>query len=331
MTNDLVISKNKAKQAGRVLKRTDANKEDHDHALDTLSAWRSLHVDPLSLAYQLVKKYSDETGNNAYFGQRLKRSVSIIAKLKRFQSGLGEMQDIAGCRVIVSDYQKLLKLDKLLTACESIHKTQGKDYINNPKVDGYRGIHKIYKYDGSKLECKGLSVEIQLRTKLQHSWATAVEIIDLFHDQKLKMGQGSELWSRFFYLISNEFAKKEGLPALDNTDNYSELMGLIKQLDVVNRLNNYKVAFNHLSEESVDRFVLVWLKKKESSVQFISFEDQVSANEMYLAMESKYTNNENFDVVLVKTRSLTEFQASYPNYMADSTLFISELNKIMTT
>ena len=44
------------------------------------------------------------------------------------------------------------------------------DYIANPKSDGYRSIHLIYKYKNQRIpDWDGLLVEVQLRTKLQHS------------------------------------------------------------------------------------------------------------------------------------------------------------------
>ena len=59
------------------------------------------------------------------------------------------------------------------------------DYITTPKDSGYRGVHLIYRYYSDKNETfNGLKIEVQIRTALQHAWATAVdenEQIDLTH------------------------------------------------------------------------------------------------------------------------------------------------------
>ena len=44
----------------------------------------------------------------------------------------------------------------------------------------------------------GLWIEIQLRTSLQHAWATVVETVDAFTNENLKFGAGSDDWKRFF-------------------------------------------------------------------------------------------------------------------------------------
>ena len=63
------------------------------------------------------------------------------------------------------------------------------DYIAHPKSDGYRGVHYVYKYrSGStpKAEFNSLRIEVQLRSRLQHAWATAVETVSTFTGQALK-------------------------------------------------------------------------------------------------------------------------------------------------
>ena len=67
------------------------------------------------------------------------------------------------------------------------------DYIDNPKVDGYRGYHLIGAFpdkDGDRR-----LIEIQVRTSIQHDWATALEIVDLFTGQALKSNQGKK-WKK---------------------------------------------------------------------------------------------------------------------------------------
>ncbi|MDE9591201.1 (p)ppGpp synthetase, partial [Xenorhabdus bovienii] len=79
--------------------------------------------------------------------------------------------------------------NELLNDSRTIHKTiRIKDYTVDKKTTGYRGIHRIYKcYDGKDQHpWKGFLIEVQLRTKLQHIWATTVEIVDLCEGNTLK-------------------------------------------------------------------------------------------------------------------------------------------------
>lgn len=62
----------------------------------------------------------------------------------------------------------------------------------HPKMDGYRGIHDVYEYDVRSdygVMWNGLLIEIQYRTLLQHSWATAVEVAGLLTHNNPKFSQ----------------------------------------------------------------------------------------------------------------------------------------------
>ncbi len=193
--------------------------------------------------------HTDKIGNNAIYGQRLKRVSSILHKLERLpKAQLSRLQDIGGCRVILSNYEKLRSLYTGLKKSKSIS-SKHKDYITYPKKDGYRGIHLIYNYGSKNIEYSGLKIEFQLRTKLQHAWATTVEIIDSFEGEQLKLGKGSEKWQRFFYLVADEFASFEELPLHDNTieNRLSEIKQLCKDLKVIDKLQGYPKVIERVS------------------------------------------------------------------------------------
>ena len=116
-------------------------------------------------------------------------------------------------------------------------------YIDDPKKSGYRSHHMIFNYCG-RAERKiydGKRVEIQIRTQLQHSWATAVEAVGLFIGEYLKGSQGSEDWLRLFLLMSAEFALLEncpeppGLPA--QPQRIEEIIALENRLDAIKSLD----------------------------------------------------------------------------------------------
>ena len=102
--------------------------------------------------------------------QRLKRTPSILAKLRRFPSmKLSRMQDIGGARAVLPGIAEVddLRRRYMQGNRRSAHTfVAEKDYIRRPKASGYRGIHLTYRYGSRENpDYNGLQIEIQLRTK----------------------------------------------------------------------------------------------------------------------------------------------------------------------
>lgn len=337
-----ILTKGQVNKAGEILRHNKFN----DDALNTVGAWRALHIYPLQLAFNLLKKYTDKVGNKAIYGQRLKRLPSIIYKLNRFpEIKLSRIQDIGGCRVILTDYDKLRTLSHMLRKSKNILENY-KDYITYPKNDGYRSVHLIYCCNSKKPEYDGLKIEFQLRTKLQHAWATAVEIVDTFSGQKLKLGEGDPNWKRFFYLVADEFAKVEGLPLHDNsiiTDRIAEIKQLLEQLKVFEKLEGYAGTIKTIGEwkeypkygQKVVRitndhfYIICWDWKKGISTVYIC-DNMIEAQNDYLVLEKTYLDV-GWDIVLVRNNSIKNLKKAYPNYFADTQIFCDELKKIVNS
>lgn len=183
-------------QAGRAFLNYESlvkNQEEFNKVMEVLSYWRLCHEAPLSYAWDVLRDKVGKHDQDALFGKRLKRYVSIYYKLKRFEKmTLRNMQDIGGCRAIISSERKLRRSVRDLKLMPNFQTLEGsyrsKDYIKKPKADGYRGYHLVGRFSNG-IE-KPRNVEIQLRTKIQHYWATALEIVDLFTGQALKSNQG---------------------------------------------------------------------------------------------------------------------------------------------
>jgi hypothetical protein len=77
----------------------------------------------------------------------------------------------------------------------------------------------------------GRQIEVQIRTWLQHSWATAVEAVGLFLGQDLKAGRGDPQWLRFFKLMAAEFAAAEGCALPADVPDRPGRLAQIKTLD----------------------------------------------------------------------------------------------------
>ena len=110
---------------------------------------------------------------------RLKRMLAIRAKLGRKNNRftLNQLQDLAGCRMIVDSMDDVKKLTEILQNRIKDEIKRGDDYILTLNRDGYRSHHLILSYNGrgDASIFGGRNIEVQVRIKLQHSWATVVE------------------------------------------------------------------------------------------------------------------------------------------------------------
>lgn len=327
----MTFSKKQVDKAGDILRKT----SDDEGSLSILSDWRSRHIYPLNQAFKLLQKNTKSIDNLATYGQRLKRISSILYKLERLPTiGLSRMQDIGGCRVILSSSSSLKGLYAKLKKNRAIL-PRHKDYLNLPKEDGYRGIHLIYQLKSKIAICNGLKIELQLRTKLQHAWATAVEIIDSFENEQLKLARGSKDWTRFFYLVADEFANIEQLPLssdIKQPERISEIKELNNKLNALNKLSGYTIASNIVMDKKMDKvkkFILLKLDTKNRIIHYTPFKDEQQAQDQYINEEKLSMNNSYINILLVKESSIKQLLKSYPNYFADSEIFIYQLNMIL--
>jgi ppGpp synthetase/RelA/SpoT-type nucleotidyltranferase len=193
----IIYSINQIKLAGKnlIIERQD------EKSLEILSYWRAYHVNSLDDAYSIVEKYGKQIDSNILLAKRLKRTESIVNKIERLKGKLQltTMNDIAGCRAILPTQREVNKLVGKLAKKKKFKIFN--NYINTPKESGYRSIHMIGNFEEIS-KSKILQVELQVRTYVQHSWATAVEIVDLFTKDSIKTNEGTKEWSDFFVYAS---------------------------------------------------------------------------------------------------------------------------------
>jgi putative GTP pyrophosphokinase len=244
---ELLYSPSKVKWAGKILRDQESGSQDYGDALEVFANWRNVHSVILNQFQDSLQEYVLPNSPLTNIVHRPKRIEAVIKKLRRDSNAqLSTMQDIAGCRAIVPsiDY-----LDPLVEACKQMwseHTLRPPyDYLEkpNPKT-GYRGIHLVYKYQSDNKSFDGRLIEIQIRTRDQHAWATAVETVDIIQGQSLKSGEGDPRWQRFFCLMSSAIAKRESRPAVpdtpsDNRELKNELREHAERLQVLEQLQAY--------------------------------------------------------------------------------------------
>ena len=114
-----------------------------------------------------------------FITSRIKRPISIVEKLKRYgvpisvESVEQNLNDVAGVRVICPFIDDIYAVADMLLRQDDITLLKKKDYIQNPKENGYRSLHLIMRVpvlsDGLTAM---IPVEIQLRTSAMDIWAS---------------------------------------------------------------------------------------------------------------------------------------------------------------
>ncbi|NCB95587.1 MAG: hypothetical protein EOM35_03845 [Negativicutes bacterium] len=309
--------------------------------------WRSSHIYPMkTFANTLRGKVSryKTSDFSPIVAQRLKRMPTIINKLKRFDGmQLSRMHDIGGVRAILPDIESVRSLkyeytDNIRLSHELV---KVRDYIEEPKDDGYRGVHLIYRYKNTQSrssdasQYNGLFIEIQMRSDLQHEWSTAVETVGIINNDSIKNGGGSTPWKKFFLLVSSAFALiEEGPPPkFYNGMDIKEIISEIKQLDAENNLlsslRTISIGVNAINEENKDKsteYVVLALDLKNKKITYTPFSTALSANSFYSYLEA---NHKYDDQVLVSVSSAKNVQRAFPNYFFDITKFIKRVELLM--
>lgn len=332
-------SKKQINEAGKKIALGGLTEQEKLQYLEIIDNWRAAHAFPMN-TFAINLKHQVEEINGAIVVQRLKRLETIIGKIKRYPDmALYRMQDLGGCRVILPTIEDVYTTKKKLQNSRIRHELHNeKDYIATPKQEtGYRGIHLIYRYKSDKRdEYNGLQVEIQLRTKLQHLWATAVETVGVFTQNGLKFNQGSERWLRFFKVVSALFALEEKSAVVEgvSTDSkaiITELTLIMRELDVKKKLVTIGLATSHMGrvvKSKTPGYYLLHLDIEKSTLTVSKYNKIEKATEEYNKLELQ-RNSKNEDVVLVSAQSFEALTHAYPNYFADIAEFITTLGTLI--
>lgn len=313
--------------------------EDWLASTDAVNNWRAAHYRPLSAATVTLNRKAKLVYPRALVYQRMKRMSSIGAKLGRFPDmKLTQMQDIGGCRAIVLSVRQVQRLMRLYTE-EPIAETlqHVDDYVDCPRDSGYRGVHLIYKYQGARdPRWDGLKVEIQLRSRRMHAWATTVEVVGTFTHQQLKSSQGERTWLRFFELMSSAIARMEGTPLVPNTPRGKQLSAELKQyadrLKVSDVLRAYRTGLDVVSSRG--RQARWYVLELDFNVRRLSARGYRGGQLLEAQAQLEAVEKEGrpgVDAVLVSVDQARNLKRAYPNYFLDSGIFLELLDKAVTT
>ena len=316
-------------------------------AWDLASRWRNCHDYPINTFQATLRNKIKKQGfsSKVMVAQRLKRMPTIINKLGRYpQIPLTSLQDIAGVRAVLPSVIEAEKLAEEYKTTRFLHELEReRNYVVNPRdADGYRSIHLIYRYKNKNQPAyDDLQVEVQIRSQLQHIWATAVETIGMLLSQGLKYRQGSREWLNFFAIISSAFAHIEDRPPLPRFSHFSRDQTYLKVVDAESNLNALQtmkgisfvvpeiitgrghfyhlVVFNH-SQKSISLTRYTRDSWREATAAYSKAEAEARDEERRQEVKK--------DVFLLSAGRIKDLKIAYPNVFTDIRDFIKHVEKI---
>jgi conserved domain protein (fragment) len=287
---------------------------------------------------------------------RNKRIETIISKLCRPEKPkLDRIHDIAGTRIIfeniksLEDYIDILENTELVNFKEKINEDKNRyNYIKNPKSDGYRSIHKVFYYSSNipystlnekSFNLENKKIELQLRTRLQHIWATTVEIYDIINKSNIKTGTHNKLETKeglFFKKCSLVFEGIESNDVEKIKININEIFRDKDLVEIYNRLKGIKNIKNIQLPKTLgsdEVFILITDLNKGKTTFFTTEpiekndkQDTFLINASYRRLEEKNTKGE-YILLLLTLGDIKKLKNVYPNYFLNTNEFISILKK----
>ena len=315
-------SKTRVNAAGYSIRDKCASVED----MQVIDEWRAAHRIVLNTFQASLR--SRTRGKQIIVAQRHKRKNTIFNKLMRLpKMELSRMDDVAGCRLIFSSLDEVYEFRTAFHKARFNHKRKNDadkyDYIKRPKVTGYRGIHDVYSYDVRSKngdQYRGLLLEIQYRTLVQHAWATAVEVIGFITESQPKFQQGDKRYEHCMALAS-EILSRAHEGSIGPFPNYSnrELLERFEQAD--NEIHIVRTLTGLNSSETVytDNRNSILIFKEDGSLEVKSYKEATDALKELFRLERHYPT---LDVVLVKADSNEEIRMAFKNYFSDAKDFI---------
>ena len=338
-----LYSRTQVDAAGEALIAPSSSLDDLRRVRAVVNNWRATHSVPLDCVRMELEQRVAGFGENAVVAARLKRLSSIEAKLRRFRSmRLARMQDVGGCRVVLPSAADVLNIADRYDSEPSPHAViHSDDYIAEPRASGYRGVHLVSRFrpdSEAQAVYEGMRIEIQLRSRLQHVWATAVETVGTFSGQALKSSVGDERWLRLFALMGSEMAFAEGRPLVPGTPKTrqavrEELSEVAHGVNAVARLERYRetlrVLAGHVRNGKAAYFHIIVdsLPDDVARVRWNEYAEH-EREEAILAFEEVEAAIEHFpgaDTVLVRVASIDTLRDAYPSYFADTRIFVDQL------
>jgi ppGpp synthetase/RelA/SpoT-type nucleotidyltranferase len=322
-------------RAGKILIQEKPDTAELLRAIQLAEQWRACHAYPINTFQANLRTKLNDFPRSPLAAQRLKRMPTIVDKLKRFPSmDLAAMQDIGGVRAIMGNVGDVEKLtDYYRNSRIRSELVNQKNYIMKPKDDGYRGIHLIYKYENySAPRYNGLRIELQIRTKMQHDWATAVETIETLLHKSMKSRQGDKNWSDFFAIVASAIAYRENRPLVPEFQSLNQLELYEKVVDAeakVRAIETMKACSTYIlhtdlgaRRKSYYNLIVLNYAKRKIHVKPYDRNSSQQAIIDYGKVEAIAARGKSIEPVLVAAGPISVLRRAYPNLFFNINDFI---------
>jgi putative GTP pyrophosphokinase len=184
-------------------------------------------------------------------GRPAKSTSSLMDKLNRESIRLTQVQDIAGCRIVVND---ILEQERVVNILRGLFPQVSVVDRRAKSSYGYRAVHVIVKISDK-------FVEVQVRTSMQHTWAEVSEKWADVVDPLIKYGGGPDEVRTMLLLMSDGLANFEeaeyDILRIQGRVKDNELQ---KQLDL--RILTFKSQWSKICKN-----LMAWLNQKRASGQ----------------------------------------------------------------
>ena len=298
-----MLSNKQVNRIGDILKNNEHN--DSEENIKILIDFRNQFVDPLFGLSLKIKNLLNESKFSFILSGRLKRLKSIIRKLRREQNrhmDLTRMADIAGIRIIVEDISQQESIFEFL-----------KDKLNFSKIFDYRERDQNYKsLHFHVVDESEKTIEIQLRTLGQHTWADESES---FGEQS-KENTGSKELLEFFSLLSNSLYRLERGESFDEPSNE-----YFKKRDPIN--DKYVYLKENFKKKSIETkkniqdyiFIIVFDNKTKT----ITYNENFNLNETSSAIDehkrlSSYLDDRRYEYLFMSSDSIDALKLTHPRF-----------------
>ena len=338
-------SKNAVKKATKAYQKSSASEKQ----MELLDQWRASHSYVLKIFSQWLKRKIDKSDLDILFVQRLKRKNTVFDKLKRRDindkpiiDNLTRMHDLAGCRLIFESIEDLYKFRNVVNSDQSLKNVNHKlknlpdkyDYIKINKPSGYRGVHDIFECNPRKHRqsdpdspWKGLLIEIQYRTKVQHAWATSVEISDIMNNKRNKFESERDECGQQFAVI-NELLKRKyentgkgNLSETSKDDLKNAFNVLEKNTNLFNKLLNLEAITLIKGQDKIRVHNVLNIFRDDAGELGLSHETFLNAK---LAIDKTifYENDsKSINTVYIHAANPSLLRQTFQNYFLDNKLF----------
>lgn len=288
-------------------------------ALCKLQQYRLSYKEIIKEVFDIVTEEATKINSEAICAFRIKRIDSIIRKLKRLKGGieLKSMGDIAGCRCILTSDAEVYKLMKAIKKHPRIKTCEINNYIAHPKPSGYKSIHMYVTIDGYDK----MRIEIQLRSRQHHDWATFVEVLDLIYKVNVKeqlhtrTSKYKEL-AQFHHILSkpDNYLQKEDIHQLFETIIRYDIMKRVSS-HMLKNIVKVRKQWATLMTEHPERPNYFYICTSENREPLIKAFSSYKESEDYYYSQFEQDSKINQVLVCLNEASFDTISIAYSNYM----------------